>query len=573
MENKEKNPLIYLFQNITWPKTLILSSIFISTISSIGSIIIPYMTGKTVDFIGKDNLDYRLIVVFCLVFLVSALLNGYSFFLLSKIGEKLILEIRSFIWNHIIFMKMNFFDREDSGELMSRITDDTSVINEFLSQKIPNIIPSLFTVLGSSIMLFVLDWKLTLLILLVIPISLIIIIPLGNISQVNSEKTQKHIADFSGALNRILTEIRLVKIASTEDEELIFSKNILNKRYTLKIKQAKIDAIIQPLLSIITLLMVSVVLGYGGIRISNGTITAGVLVSIIFYIFQMTSPLINILSTVTEYKTTLGASKRIYNLLSLPKEDFYSLKDTVFDDGDIEFKSVTFKYDTNTVLDNISFSAKKGKITAFVGPSGAGKSTIFDLIARMYEVEKGEIFIGSNSIYDINLRELRKNIGYVTQDNSIMSGSIMDNLLYGNDKDIPMEYIKKVSTLTSSHNFISNFSDGYKTMVGENGIILSGGQKQRLDITRNFIRNPKILLLDEATSSLDSQSEQIIQHALDVLMKNKTTLIIAHRLSTIKNADKIIFLDSGRITGIGTHIELLNTHAKYKEFVFNQNIY
>ena len=550
---KQHNPLFFLFKRLSWPYGLIITAVIISSLGSLSGLLIPLFTGRLVDKFSTNNINWNIVVLFASIFIINALLSGLGIYLLSKIGEKMIYGIRSLLWEHMIKLKMPFFDKNESGQLMSRLTDDTKVINDFISQKLPQLLPAIITLIGSIIMLFIMDWQMTLLTFIAIPIFMGIMIPLGRRMQKISKHTQAEIANFSGLLGRVLTEMRLVKISNTEQKELNNAHYNLNEIYKLGLRQAKIVAIIQPISSVIMLLMIAIILGFGAIRIATGAITAGALIAMIFYVMQLSMPLMNLSTLVTDYKKAVGASQRIYEIMQEPVEPMEQLKPIAninIENGALEFNNVEFKYDVKTILDHVSFRIPQGDISAFVGPSGSGKSTIFNLIERMYDIDNGDITYGNESIYDIPITNWRSKIGYVMQSNSMMTGTIRDNILYG----------------------IMQFDEGYDTLVGERGLKLSGGQRQRIDIARSFVKNPDILLLDEATANLDSESEQKIQEALEVLMKGRTTIVIAHRLSTIKKAGQIIFIDQGRVTGEGTHDELMKYHEKYHQFVTTQNI-
>lgn len=569
------NPLFFLLKKLSWPYGLIIVSVVISLLGSLSGLLVPLLTGYLVDNFSKNSINWFVITIFCIVFIGNALLNGFGIYLLSKIGEKVIYLIRSLLWKHIIKLKMSFFDKNDSGKLMSRLTDDTKIINEFISQKLPNLLPSLVTIFGSIVMLFVMDWQMTLLTFITMPVFMIIMIPLGKMMQKISINTQTEIADFTGLLGRVLTEIRLVKTSNTESQELDNAHHNLNNIYILGLKQAKIFAILQPISSVIMLLTIAIILGFGAIRIDTGAITAGTLITMIFYVIQLSMPLMNLSSVVTDYKKAVGASYRIYEIMKEPIELSESFEETPvqhISNGDLCFENVEFSYDTKKILKNISFSIPQDSVTAFVGPSGSGKSTIFNLIERMYDVTNGKITYNKKNIYDLSLINWRNKIGYVMQSNAIMSGTIRSNILYGVKRDVSKEELINYSKLANCHEFIMQLENGYDTLVGERGVNLSGGQQQRINIARNFIKKPDILLLDEATSSLDSESEKRVQQSLESLMKGRTTVIIAHRLSTIRKANKIIFLDQGKVTGEGTHDELMKNHKKYNTFVTTQNI-
>ena len=572
---KQHNPLFFLFKRLSWPYGLIITAVIISSLGSLSGLLIPLFTGRLVDKFSTNNINWNIVVLFASIFIINALLSGLGIYLLSKIGEKMICGIRSLLWEHMIKLKMPFFDKNESGQLMSRLTDDTKVINDFISQKLPQLLPAIITLIGSIIMLFIMDWQMTLLTFIAIPIFMGIMIPLGRRMQKISKHTQAEIANFSGLLGRVLTEMRLVKISNTEQKELNNAHYNLNEIYKLGLRQAKIVAIIQPISSVIMLLMIAIILGFGAIRIATGAITAGALIAMIFYVMQLSMPLMNLSTLVTDYKKAVGASQRIYEIMQEPVEPMEQLKPIAninIENGALEFNNVEFKYDIKTILDHVSFRIPQGDISAFVGPSGSGKSTIFNLIERMYDIDNGDITYGNESIYDIPITNWRSKIGYVMQSNSMMTGTIRDNILYGINRNVSDEELIKYAKLANCHDFIMQFDEGYDTLVGERGLKLSGGQRQRIDIARSFVKNPDILLLDEATANLDSESEQKIQEALEVLMKGRTTIVIAHRLSTIKKAGQIIFIDQGRVTGEGTHDELMKYHEKYHQFVTTQNL-
>lgn len=571
---KEQNPLFFLFKRLSWPYGLIIAAVIITSLGSLSGLLVPLFTGRLVDKFSVSSINWGMIAIFGSIFLVNALLSGIGLYLLSKIGEKIIYAIRSLLWEHIIQLKMPFFDKNESGQLMSRLTDDTKVINEFISQKLPNLLPSVLTLIGSLVMLFIMDWKLTLLTFITIPVFILIIVPLGRVMQKISTNTQSEIANFSGLLGRVLTEMRLVKVSNTERLELDNAHTNLKKIYRLGLKQAKISAVVQPISGVVMLLTIAIILGFGALEIGTGAITPGTLIAMIFYVIQLSMPLINLSTLVTDYKKAVGASSRIYEIMQEPIEPTEALsesKDVTIIDGELVFEHVDFKYDVKKILEDVSFSIPQGEVSAFVGPSGSGKSTIFNLIERMYDIERGDIKYGNQSIFDIPLSKWRTKIGYVMQSNSMMSGTIRDNILYGINRKVDDEELIEYAKLANCHDFIMQFDEGYDTMVGERGLKLSGGQRQRIDIARSFVKNPDILLLDEATANLDSESELKIQEALETLMEGRTTVVIAHRLSTIKKAGQIVFIDKGEVTGKGTHHELMASHDKYRHFVTSQD--
>ncbi|WP_426393440.1 ABC transporter ATP-binding protein [Mammaliicoccus sciuri] len=569
----KQNPLLYLLKKVDWPKKLVFTAMTLSILGSLSGLLVPLFTGKLVDTFNAESLDLKMVWLFIGVFLVNAVLSGIGTYLLSKIGEKTIYSIRKKLWKHLINLKMSFFDKNESGQLMSRITDDTNVINLFISEKAPSVLPSLLTLIGSIVMLFILDWQMTLMTFLILPIFIGIMVPLGRKMGKISKDTQTEISRFSGILGRVLTEMKLVKVTTSEEKELEKTKGTLLGIYDLGLKEAKIRAIISPLSGVIMTLTVAVILGFGGIRVSSGAITAGTLVAMIFYVVQLSAPILNFSMFLTDYKKAVGASERIYEIYQEEAEkrgDDHN--QPITNHQDITFDNVSFGYEAHSVIKDLSLSIRSGEVTAFVGPSGSGKSTLFSLIERLYPIDHGQILYGNQPIDDISLKYWRQKIGYVMQSNAMMSGTIRDNLTYGVYSEVEEETLVHYTKMARCYDFIMAFPQGFDTEIGERGTKLSGGQRQRIDIARSFIKNPDILLLDEATANLDSESEFYIQQALNELMKDRTTIVIAHRLATIKKANQIVFLDKGEITGVGTHQELLASHEKYRHFVSTQSL-
>ncbi|MBC3135070.1 ABC transporter ATP-binding protein [Staphylococcus warneri] len=568
----KKNVLLNIIKRIPIPKISVTIAITISTIASILGLLVPLYTGSLIDKLNKNLFDFEFLSIFVLIFIANTILNGIGMYILSKIGENIIFSIRNLLWNHIIRLKFNFYDQNESGQLLSRIIDDTKIINNFISLRLPDILPSILMVIGSLCMLFVLDWKLTMVIFTILFIFLICMYPLGQIMEKLSTNTQNETAKFSGLISKILTNIYLVKSNGTEEKESENGRIKLTKIYQLGLKQAKINSILEPLSGFLIMLLIALILSIGTWRVSHGDITSGNLVAMIFYVFQLVSPISNLISLITDYKKATGASQRISEILDEEQEYLNLLSDQKNISGSIKFENVSFSYGNELILDNVSFTIPENKVTAFVGPSGSGKSTILKLIENMYKIDSGNINIGNLKINEVNLKEWRKKVGYVIQGNSMINGTIKENLVYGNEKEIDDKTLDYYTYMANCRDFIDSLDKGYDTKIGENGMKISGGQQQRLSIARGFIKNPDYLLLDEVTSNLDSESEQKIQDSLTKLMNNKTTIIIAHRLSTIKKANQIIFIDNGKITGKGTHLDLMKHHTKYKNFVLTQDL-
>ncbi|AYY61004.1 ABC transporter ATP-binding protein (plasmid) [Staphylococcus epidermidis] len=570
---KQKNPVLHLVNEIEIPKWLLFFSVLLSVIGSIFQLIVPLFTQNIVDNFSEVIKNKYYIIVFVFIFLLSSILNGLSIYLLTKLGENIIYSLTNKVWNHILRLKTSFFDKNSNGELLSRIIDDTKSINSFITEIIPSFFPSIIVLFGSIFFLFMLDWETALIALISIPMYVILIIPISNVMQKLSYKTQLETAKVSGVIAHVLSKIKLVKLSNSINKEFRQTNSYLRNIYYLGVKEGVINSIVVPLSTLIMLVSMGGVLGFGGYRVASGAISPGTLIALIFYMTQLTDPIEKISSLFTGYKKTIGASQRLSEILSEEKENLQNNNLNILNSVDLSFNNVSFSYDeSNHVFTNLSFTIPKNKITAIVGPSGSGKTTILNLISRLYEIQSGSIKYGTNSIYDYSLINWRKNLGYVMQNSGVLNRTVKSNITYSLQETPCIEDIIYYSKLASTHDFIMKLPNDYNTLIGEKGINLSGGEKQRLDIARNFIKTPGILLLDEATSNLDSESEHKIQESIKNVSNDRTTIIVAHRLSTVLKADKIIFIDNGEITGMGTHAELLSRHSKYKNMIELQQL-
>jgi ATP-binding cassette subfamily B protein AbcA/BmrA len=464
-----------------------------------------------------------------------------------------------------------FFDKHQSGETMSRITQDTNTLKMLIAQHLITFLTGFISVGGAVSILLIIDWKMTLIMVTAVPVSLLILWPLGQKMYKISKATQDEMASFSANLGRVVSDIRLVKAYCAEKEEQKNGEQGIFHLFQFGLKEARIQAVISPFMTFVMMLVLVILIGYGGVRVASGTLSSGSLVAIIIYMVQIVVPFSQMAVFFTSFQKAMGATERIQSILSLEKEPSHSLLAMQNPEQDICFRNVSFSYKKGEpVLKQVTFTIPSGKTTAIVGPSGSGKTTLFALLERFYTPDDGEILLGETNIEDFHLHSWRSQISYVSQESPIMSGTIRDNICYGLNRDVSDEEIERAAKLANAAEFIDRLPKGYLTEVGERGIKLSGGQRQRIAIARALIRNPKILLLDEATSNLDSSSEVLVQKALQRLMKGRTTLVIAHRFSTVIGADQIIVLENGTITGVGTHSELLQTHPLYRELAEQQ---
>ncbi|UYY99198.1 ABC transporter ATP-binding protein/permease [Peribacillus frigoritolerans] len=534
------------------------------------ALLVPLFTKNLINDFSVSSLNAERITLLVLAIIVQALASGFSIYLLNRIGQSVVAGIRDQLWKKLLVLPVSYFDDHPSGETVSRMTNDTTVVKGLISEHLSNFVTGIISIVGSMIVLFVLDWKMTLLMFTAIPLSVLILMPLGKKMHKISKGMQDETASFTAVLQQVLTEIRLVKASNAEALEYQNGQKGIQKLFQFGLKEAKIQALIAPLMSFVMMALLVLILGYGGMRVSSGALTAGALVAFIMYLFQIIMPMAQLASFFTQFQKATGATERIISILdSVEEEDAKQPVQNM--SQSISVDHLNYSYNNGEqVLKDISFNIEAGKVTAIVGPSGSGKTTLFSLFERFYKPQEGSISIGGTSINDFTLLSWRSQIGYVSQESPIVSGTIRDNICYGINRDITDDELNQVAKMAYADQFISELPNGYDTEVGERGMKLSGGQRQRIAIARAFLRNPKILMLDEATSSLDSKSEKVVQQALNHLMKGRTTIVIAHRLSTVIGSDQIIFLEKGKITGSGTHKELYNTHSLYREFAEQQ---
>lgn len=534
------------------------------------ALLVPLFTKNLINDFSVSSLNAERLTLLVVAIIVQALASGFSIYLLNRIGQSVVAGIRDQLWKKLLVLPVSYFDDHPSGETVSRMTNDTTVVKGLISEHLSNFVTGIISIVGSMIVLFVLDWKMTLLMFTAIPLSVLILIPLGKKMHKISKGMQDETASFTAVLQQVLTEIRLVKASNAEALEYQNGQKGIQKLFQFGLKEAKIQALIAPLMSFVMMALLVLILGYGGMRVSSGALTAGALVAFIMYLFQIIMPMAQLASFFTQFQKATGATERIISILdSVEEEDAKQPVQNM--SQSISVDHLNYSYNNGEqVLKDISFNVEAGKVTAIVGPSGSGKTTLFSLFERFYKPQEGSISIGGISINDFTLLSWRSQIGYVSQESPIVSGTIRDNICYGINRDITDDELNQVAKMAYADQFISELPNGYDTEVGERGMKLSGGQRQRIAIARAFLRNPKILMLDEATSSLDSKSEKVVQQALNHLMKGRTTIVIAHRLSTVIGSDQIIFLEKGKITGSGTHKELYNTHSLYREFAEQQ---
>ncbi|MDR4227933.1 ABC transporter ATP-binding protein [Bacillus mojavensis] len=546
-------------------------ALILSIVTTLVSLLIPLLTKQLVDGFSMSALSGTQIGLIALVFLIQAALSAYATYALNYSGQKIISGLRDLLWKKLIKLPVSYFDTNASGETVSRVTNDTMVVKELITSHISGFITGIISVIGSLTILFIMNWKLTLLVLVVVPLAALILVPIGQKMFSISRETQDETARFTGLLNQILPEIRLVKASNAEEVEYKRGKLGISSLFQLGVREAKVQSLVGPLISLVLMAALVAVIGYGGMQVSSGELTAGALVAFILYLFQIIMPMGQITTFFTQLQKSIGATERMIEILAEEEEDTVTGNQIDNAHLPIRLDHVSFGYNAEQlILKDISAVIEAGKVTAIVGPSGGGKTTLFKLLERFYSPTEGTIRLGDEPVDTYSLESWRQHIGYVSQESPLMSGTIRDNICYGLEREVTDAEIEKAAEMAYALNFIKELPNQLDTEVGERGIMLSGGQRQRIAIARALLRDPSILMLDEATSSLDSQSEKSVQQALEVLMEGRTTIVIAHRLSTVVDADQLLFVEKGEITGRGTHHELMASHDLYRDFAEQQ---
>ena len=502
------------------------------------------------------------------VFVVKNIFLYIKNIALTYVQFNLITSIRTSIYDHFHSLSLSFFDKAKSGELTSIVVTDVANMRIAFGTSFHRIFVEPINILMFISLLFVINVKLALYALIIVPLTGFIIFWIGRSIRRKSMRTAKQIAGIMGILTEILNSIRVVKAFGTEAYERKRFKKEQNQYYDLISRRARLRLTASPITETIGAVIGVFLLWVGGLDVLvAGTMSPEDFIRFILILFSVLGP-IRLLSNVSvDLQKGAASAERVFAILDLPPEimDKPDAKTIDTFSGKIDFWDVGFNYEEGeTILDGVSFSIPKGQVVALVGPSGAGKSTIADLIPRFYDVESGAILIDGINIRDVKLASLRNQMGIVTQETILFNETIEFNITYGVE-DYSQEELDEAAKAANAYGFILEQPEGFQTVIGEKGVKLSGGQRQRLAIARAILRNPPILILDEATSSLDTESERKVQTALENLMQDRTTLVIAHRLSTIQRADAIVVLDKGKIVETGTHNSLLNEKGLYAQ--------
>ena len=543
-------------------------AMFCTIMAAAGNLYIPWIIKDMIDEVLADKNGTMLNWIaasIIAIFVVRGLFWYGQNYLMSYVGQSVIIDIRAAVFKKLQRLSVSFYDKNKTGTIMSYVTNDVNALQSAMVENTIEMITEGFILIGSVVAMIYLDWRLTLFTVCTFPVVFWFMEFFGKKIRKTGGRIQECTADITSVLQESVASARVIKSFVREDYEVDRFDVENRANFRANMKNAQLMATLTPVVELVAAIGVTMIIWYGGNNVINGTITAGSLVAFLTYAVNISNPIKRLTRVIGNIQKALAAAQRVFMIIDMPEEiaESRDAKQLPEVSGKVEFQNVSFAYDDKgNVITDLSFSVKPGEVIAIVGPSGAGKSTIANLLPRFYDVNKGDIKIDGHSVREVTLDSLREQVGIVPQETMLFNGSVYNNILYGR-LDATKEEIEAAAKAANAHDFIMQLTDGYETKLGDRGVNLSGGQRQRIAIARAILKNPRILILDEATSALDTESERVVQEALDRLMVGRTSFVIAHRLSTVKNADKILVLEKGNLVESGTHDELLALDGLY----------